>query len=135
MRCGHFFVAGRDNACRVWLLRGGGLWAGLFMRWKLHVIGTIDDFDNPSDADGATVFANGEMHVLLQRNRAGELDGHLGVVAGHDLLDALGETDVSRHVRGADVELRTVAGEERFVGASFVPGEDVDQGLKTQCEE
>ena len=47
-----------------------------------------------------------------------ELDGHLGGVAGHDHLGALGEGDDTGDVRGTEVELRTVVRVEGVVAAA-----------------
>ena len=55
-----------------------------------------------------------------------QLDVHLDVVARHDHLDALGERDGAGHVRGAEVELRPVAVEERRVAAALFLRQDVD---------
>ena len=65
----------------------------------------LDDARNRAGADRAAAFADGEAHLVLKRDRRDELDGDLDVVAGHDHLDALGELDVARHVRRADVLL------------------------------
>ena len=52
------------------------------------------------------------------------------VVAGHDHFDAFGELDRAGHVRGAEVELRAVVGEERRVTAALFLREDVDLRLE-----
>ena len=58
---------------------------------------------------------------------------HLDVVAGHDHLNAFGQLDRAGHVRGADVELGPVAGEERRVAAALVLGQHVDLSLELVC--
>ncbi len=52
------------------------------------------------------------------------------VVAGHDHLGAGREFHDARHVGRAEVELRTVVGEERRVTAAFILVEDVDLGFE-----
>ena len=47
-----------------------------------------------------------------------QLNAHLGGVAGHDHLGALGEGDDAGDVRGAEVELRTVVRVEGVVAAA-----------------
>src|SRR3546814_13673941 len=46
-------------------------------------------------------------------------------VCSSDLLGALGEDDLAGDVGGAEVELRTIVGEERRVTAAFVLRQDV----------
>src|SRR3546814_3743845 len=71
-----------------------------------------DRRDNPC-ADRAATFANGEAQTLLHGDRSDQLDRQLDVVARHDHLGALGEDDLAGDVGGAEVELRTIVGEER----------------------
>ena len=52
------------------------------------------------------------------------------VIAGHDHLDAFRQLDRAGHVRGAEIELRAVVGEERRVPAAFVLRENVDLRLE-----
>src|SRR5690606_3760896 len=51
---------------------------------------------------------------------------------GHDHLGALGKGHNARHVRGAEVELRTVVVEERRVAAALLLREDVGGGLEVR---
>src|SRR5262249_25037815 len=50
------------------------------------------------------------------------------IVAGHDHLGALGQDDLAGDVRGAEVELRTIVGEERRVTAALVLRQDINLG-------
>ena len=68
----------------------------------------LDDLRDPAGANGAAALADGEAQALLHGDRLDQVDRHLGVVAGHDHLGALGQRDDAGHVRGAEVELRTV---------------------------
>src|SRR5581483_6421606 len=78
-------------------------------------------------ADRTAALADREPQALVHGDRLDQLDLPLDVVAGHDHLRALGQVgDVS----GAEVELRTVAGEERRVAATLFLLEDVHLGLE-----
>ena len=70
--------------------------------------------------------ADSEAQALLHGDRVDEvaLDGD--VVTRHGHLGALGELDGAGHVSGTEVELRTIAIEERGVTAALLLGEDVD---------
>src|SRR5450759_2931940 len=71
-------------------------------------------FTSPQDlgdlarADGAATLADGETEALLHGDRLDQLNSHLGVVARHDHLGALGQRDDAGDVGGPEVELRTV---------------------------
>jgi len=58
------------------------------------------------------------------------VNGHVGVVAGHDHFLALRQLDHTGDVGGAEVELRGVVGEERLVAAALFLVEHVDGGLE-----
>src|SRR5215210_3250537 len=90
----------------------------------------LDDLGHDARADRAAALANREAQTLVHGDRLDELDLHLDVVARHDHLRALGQTGDARHVRGAEVELRAVAREERRVAAALLLLEDVDLGLE-----
>ena len=75
--------------------------------------------------------ADSELEALLHGDRVNELALDGDVVARHSHLNlvavGVGELgDVTGDVGGAEVELRTVAGEERGVTAALLLGEDVD---------
>src|ERR1700682_1734696 len=85
----------------------------------------LDHLGGHARADRAAALADGEAHLLFDGNRRDELDLHGDVVARHHHLGALGQLDLSGHVRGPDVELRTVTLEERRVPAALLLGQDV----------
>src|SRR5690606_23379493 len=91
---------------------------------------SLDDLRDATGADGAATLADREAEALVHGDRLDQLDGHLGVVTGHDHLGALGEGNNARHVRGTEVELRTVVVEERRVAAALLLVEDVGLALE-----
>ncbi len=92
----------------------------------------LGDLGDSTCADGAAALADGEAEAVLHGDRLDQLDRHVGVVAGHHHLAALGEGHDAGHVRGAEVELRAVVVEERRVPAALLLGEDVDRGLEVR---
>src|SRR4051812_26992587 len=94
--------------------------------------GLLGDLRDPSGADGAATLADRELQTVLHGDRLDELDRHLGVVARHDHLGALGEGHDAGHVGGPEVELRTVVVEERRVPATLVLGQDVDRRVEVR---
>src|SRR5262245_33901168 len=91
---------------------------------------SLDDLRDPSGPNGPATLADGEPQALLHGDRGDEVDLHRRVVAGQDHLHALGQLDAPRDVRGAEVELRTVALEERGVPAALLLRQDVDLGVE-----
>ncbi len=53
-----------------------------------------------------------ETQALFHSNGGQQLNVHLNVIAGHAHLSAFGQSDDTGHVSGAEVELRTIVGEE-----------------------
>src|SRR3954467_5422883 len=100
------------------------------LRWPPPTGVLLGDLGDPARADGAAAFADGEAQTLFHGDGLDQLDLHLGVVARHDHLGALGEGHDAGHVGGAEVELRAVVVEERRVPAAFVLAQDVDLGLE-----
>src|SRR5687768_9282292 len=90
----------------------------------------LDDVRDRAGADGAAALTNRESQTLLHRDRGDEVDGQRGVVSGHDHLRAFRELRGAGDVGRAEVELRTVAVEERGVTATLFLGQDVDLGLE-----
>ena len=90
----------------------------------------LDDLRNATGADRAATLADSEAQALLHGDRVNELALDLHVVARHDHLGALGKVGNTRHVRRAEVELRTVAVEERRVAAALFLRQDVDLTLE-----
>src|SRR5699024_4384583 len=91
---------------------------------------SLVDLGDAAGAHGAATLTDGEAEALLHGDRLDQLDRHLGVVAGHDHLGALGQRDDAGDVGGPEVELRTVVRVERVVAAALVLGQDVDLSLE-----
>ena len=95
-----------------------------FKTTPLHVkvsLGKLfDDLRNRAGADGAAAFADRETHLLFQSGWRDKFHSHVDVVARHDHLDTLWQRDVARDVGRADVELGTIAREERGVTTTFL---------------
>src|SRR5581483_4249881 len=90
--------------------------------------GLRQDLRDHAGADGAATLADGEAHALLHGDRVDQLHHHLHVVARHHHL--LLDLDVAGDIRGAEVELRAIALEERRVTAAFFLGQDVHLTLE-----
>src|SRR6185312_11987572 len=95
-----------------------------------YTILLLQNFSDDAGTDGAAAFANGEPETLVHRDRRYQLDRHLDVVARHHHLHTLGQLHTPRHVSRAEVELRTVALEERRMPATLFLGQHVHLGLK-----
>src|SRR5688500_13694186 len=105
--------------------RGG--WSG---RPPMFESVLLDDVGDRAGADGAATLTNRESQTLLHRDRGDEVDGQRGVVSGHDHLGAFRELRGAGDVGRAEVELRTIAIEERGVTPALFLGQDVDLGLE-----
>src|SRR3954454_23891401 len=90
----------------------------------------LEDLRDATRTHGPATLADGEAQALLHGDRLDQHDAHLGVVARHDHLRALGEGHDAGHVRGAEVELRAVVVEERGVATTLVLAQDVDLRLE-----
>src|ERR1035437_3491364 len=84
-----------------------------------------DRGDSPG-ADSASTLADAGTLCGFQSDRGDELDGHVDVVAGHDHLGSIGQSDGAGHVCRAHVELRPVAGVERGMATALFARENVD---------
>src|SRR5437763_1230626 len=97
-------------------------------RPPLHLL--LENVRDGAGTDGAAPFADGEAQSLLHGDRRDQVDGQRGVVARHDHLRSLRQFGGAGDVGGAEVELRTVAIEERRMTSAFFLGQDVDLGLE-----
>src|SRR5574343_694001 len=88
----------------------------------------LDDLGNDAGADGTTAFTDGEAQTFFHGDRGDQLHRHGDGVARHDHFGAFRQLDGAGHVGRTEVELRTIAVEERGVTTAFVLGQDVDFG-------
>src|SRR5690606_25608084 len=88
----------------------------------------LSDACDDAGADGAATLADSEAQTLFHRDRHDQFNVHGDVVARHDHLDAVRKLHHARHVRRAEVELRTVVREERRMTASLFFRQDVGPG-------
>src|SRR5438874_6620945 len=90
----------------------------------------FDDIGHRAGADRPAALADREARALLERDGRHQLAADRRVVAGHHHLDALRQVQRAGDVGGADVELRTIAVEERRVAAALLLREDVYLALE-----
>src|SRR5271166_4979278 len=107
-------------------IRGPAGWSGL---------DSLQDLHHDAGTDGLATFADGEPEAILHGDRRVQLDGHLDIITGHAHLGLAAVfrqqvEDRAGHVGGADVELGTVALEERGMTTPFFLAQDVDLGLE-----
>src|SRR3954468_14418190 len=101
------------------------------LRHSAFVIGRLfNDLADRAGADRAAAFTNRETGALLERDRGVQRRGDRRVVARHHHLDAFRQLQRAGDVGRSDVELRTVAVEERRVTAALFLREDVDLALE-----
>src|SRR6185295_11481743 len=99
-------------------------------KWSQTPSSLLQDLCYNSGADGAATLADGEAQALFHRDGVDQLNLHLDVVARHHHLGVLRQLDRSRHVGGAEVELRAIALEERRVTAAFLLRQHVHLALE-----
>src|SRR5690606_4944298 len=86
----------------------------------------FDDLGNHASTNGTATFANCEAQTFFHRDRSDQGDNHFDVVARHYHFYAFRQFAVTGHVSGTEVELRTVAFEERSVTSAFFLAQNVD---------
>src|ERR1035437_2100720 len=88
-------------------------------RWcRCRSCSLLDDFCDGAGTDGAATFADGELEALVHGHGSDELAGDRDGITGHHHFHAFGQGDVAGHVGRAEVELRTIALEERSVASA-----------------
>src|SRR5690606_22944707 len=90
----------------------------------------LDNLGNHAGTNGTAAFANRETQAVVHGDRLDQGDNHLDVVARHYHLDAFRQFAVTGHVSGTEVELRTVALEERGMTTTFFFGQNVHFGFE-----
>src|SRR5574340_1627980 len=89
-------------------------------------ISLLFDLGHDAGTDGAAAFTDGKTQTFIHGDRGNQGNLDADVVARHDQLGAGRQFDAAGDVGGAEVELRTVAVEERGVTATFVLAQHVD---------
>src|SRR5690606_37428377 len=79
-------------------------------------------------AHGTAAFANGKAQTFFHGDRSDQRHFHRQVVARQNHFLVLGQLDRAGHVSRTEVELRTVAIEERRVTTPFFLGQNVHLG-------
>ncbi len=96
-----------------------------------YCVNLHQDFDNDARADGLATFTDGEADTLFHGDGLiAQVDFHGDVIAGHAHFCAAHELGTTGYVRGTEVELGAVTGEERRVTAAFFLGENVNFTLE-----
>src|SRR5215469_7286091 len=90
----------------------------------------LDDLGDRARTYSASALADSEAQTLLHGHRGVQRDLQRDVVARHHHLRTRRQLGRSRHVRGAEVELRTVAVEERRVTSTLFLRQNVDLALE-----
>src|SRR4051794_6974283 len=86
----------------------------------------LENLGDDPRAYGTAALSDGEAKALVHGDRVDELDRHLDVVTRHHHLRPLREVRDPRDVRGSEIELRAVSGEERSVAATLLLLEAID---------
>src|SRR5262245_41411190 len=94
-------------------------------RSRFRALCLLQNLGDRAGADPAAALTNREPRALFERDRGQEVTRDRRVVAGHHHLRACRQLERARHVGRPDVELRTIAVEERRVAATLFLGEDV----------
>ena len=95
------------------------------LRQPGHIPILLEDLRDDAGADGTAAFADGEAQLLFHRDRDDQFDFARDIVARHHHLRTRRQLDDAGHVGGAEIELRTVVGEERRMTAALFLGQDI----------
>src|SRR5690606_8867907 len=90
----------------------------------------FENLRNDASTYGAATFTDRKAQTFVHRNRVDQGDNHLDVVAWHYHLNTFWQLTGTGHVRGTEVELRTVTLEEWRVTTTLVLAQNVDLCLE-----
>ena len=82
--------------------------------------------------NGSAAFTNCEAQSLLDCDGRDQRDLHANVIAGHYHLYAFRQLDYTGYVGRSEVELRTIAIEERCMSATLFLGQYVYLGIEVR---
>ncbi len=71
---------------------------------------------------GLAAFPDGKAELFFQGDGGDKFDGNGDIVSGHNHLNAFGELGDTGYVSGSDIELGTIAGEERGMPSTLFLG-------------
>ena len=86
----------------------------------------LGDLGYSTSTNGTSTFTDSEAESFFHSDWLNQLNRHVGVVSRHNHFGSFWKGDNTGHVRGTELELRTVVGVERVVTSTFVLGQDVD---------
>src|SRR5690554_4786837 len=89
-----------------------------------------DDLGNHAGTNGTTTFANREAQAVFHGDRSDQRNVQLDVIARHDHFHAFRQFAGTGHISGPEVELRTIAFEERSVTTAFILAQHVHFSFK-----
>src|SRR5690606_41103063 len=92
----------------------------------------LGDAGDDAGAYGTTTFADRETQAFFHGDRRDQADLHRHVIARQHHFLVRRQLDRARYVRRTEVELGTVALEERRVTATFVLGQNVHLGREVR---
>src|SRR5205809_38744 len=93
-------------------------------------INLFHDLRNGTCTYCASAFTDSEAEAFFHCDRSDQLDLHLDVVSGHHHLDSCREVCNACDVRGAEVELRSIARKERGVTTALFLCQNIGFGLE-----
>src|SRR5688572_12706732 len=96
----------------------------------------LNHFRHCAGAHRAAAFSNREPQTFLHGDRRDQLDVHRHVVSRHHHLHSRRQRRHSRHVRGPEVKLWAVSGEERRVSSTLFLRQHIGLGLelRVRCD-
>src|SRR5512135_1442553 len=96
----------------------------------LHCLALLFDLGHDTRTDGTAAFADGETQTFVHGDRGNQRHLDADVVTRHDHLGPRRQFNAAGDIGGAEIELRTVAVEERGVTTAFVLAQHVDLGAE-----
>src|ERR1044071_1124716 len=99
-------------------------------RPRLRSMKLLNNLADRSCSHRPSAFPDGKAQSLFHGHRRNQLDGQRYVVARHHHLRPGGQCGHARHVRGAEVKLRTITLEERRMTSAFFFVQDIDLSLE-----
>src|SRR5471032_2609859 len=90
----------------------------------------LDDFSYNASTNGTAAFTNSEAQTVFHCDGFDQGNNHFDVVAWHNHFNAFRQFAVTSHVSSTEVELWTVAFEERSVTTAFFFAQNVNFGFE-----